>query len=53
MQQTTYTMRRVSVEQKRTKEKDVSNQEHITDAIELVRRWGCPQIEIKVVSKNE
>ena len=38
MWQTTYTMRCVSVELHRTREKDVSNKEHITDVIELVRR---------------
>ena len=53
MRQSTYTIRRVSVELHRTREKDVSNQEHVTDAIESVRRRGCPQIGIKTVSKNE
>ena len=53
MRQTTYTMRRISIELHRTREKDVSNQEHVTDVIESVRRRSCPQIGIKVVSENE
>ena len=38
MRQTTYTMRHISVELHRTREKDKSNQEYVTDAIESVRR---------------
>ena len=37
-QHTTYTMRHVSVEHHRTRENNVSNQEQVTDMIELVRR---------------
>ena len=53
MRQTTYTMGHVSVECHRTRGNNVSKLEHVTNAIELVRRRGCPQIRVKIVSRNE
>ena len=49
--QTIYTMRHVSI--CRTRENNVSKQEHVTDTRESVRRQGCLQIRNKIVSRNE
>ena len=48
MQRATYTMVHVSVELHGTREKTMSNMEHVSDMRELDRTRGCPKISVSV-----